>query len=67
MKLRGFLNAGFALLVESYMSAGMHVVEATQHVWDALGISPDEEKHENIEAQNAASLAQLENMMRGVK
>lgn len=68
MTLRQFLNAGFALLVEAYTGLGVNIVEAVERAWDALGIEQSQPMKEAREgAQNAAAVAQLNQMMAGLK
>ena len=69
LNLSDFLDAGYALLVEAYQSApGGHLLDALEKAREyAEGEDPDQVKEESVERENERSLAQLENMMRGVK
>jgi hypothetical protein len=74
MTLRDFLNASYALLVEGYLTLApnridlLTAVEKVEDAWSSLTTSErPETKPENVKAQNAAAMAQLQGMLAGVK
>ncbi len=70
LNLSDFLDAGYALLVEAYQSApGGHLIDAIEKAQEyAEGAEePEVVEAERVAAQNAAAIAELNSMMRGVR
>jgi len=68
MTLREFTDAAFAFMVRTFLSIpGTHLLQAIEQANEAFGIERSEEQTEAaVEAQNEASLRQLQAMMAGV-
>jgi hypothetical protein len=68
LTLSPFLDAGYALLVEAYRDAGGQLMGALEKTAEyAEGArEPEVQQEMNEDLQNQASLAQLQNMMKGI-
>jgi hypothetical protein len=72
MKLRNFLDAAYALLVEEYQRIGVNLIEAVERVNESLGLTDDAQAGQlspsdsEITAQNERALKDLQKLMAGV-
>jgi hypothetical protein len=67
MKLRHFLDAAYALLVEEYLRVGVNIMEAVEKTSEYRATSkPQEAVEVNEAARNQAALLKLQQMMAGV-
>lgn len=67
MKLRNFLDAAYALLVEEYLRIGVNLMEAIDKTLEyRSGKEPEVALEKSEGAQNEASLARLNALMAGV-
>ena len=69
LRLEEFLDIGYFLLVDSFMTGGLNYIAAKEAADSAIsGVAGTPAPPAvAVEAQNQASLAQLESMMKGVK
>ena len=71
MTLRSFLSAAYAVLVDEYQRIGKDILTAVEDVNRSIGLLPAVEGEPlpagPSAADNDRALAELENLMRGVK
>lgn len=68
MRLRHFLDAAYALLVEEYQRIGVNLMDAIDKTLEyRSGEKPEQAKEISEAAHNAASLQKLNSLMAGVK
>jgi len=66
MRLRQFLDAAYALIVEAYQQTGVNLLVAMEKALE-FRAGTEREAQQSFAAQNDASLAELERLMSGVR
>ena len=67
LNLRGFIDVGFAVLVQEYQRLGVDLLTAIEKVTALGGDSPEEAVPDRVAVQNQQSMEQLMGMLAGVK